>query len=142
VAEGQHFFNSYFFASAFGNAGQMWPKAHIFSIRFVLRRPSATPDRCGRRPTYFQFVFLPVGLRQRRTDVAEGTHFFNSYFFASTFGQAVQMWPKANIYSTDLLAQAFGHAGQMWPKAHIYSTDFLASAFGHAGQMWPKANIF
>ena len=80
----------------------MWPKANIFSIRFVLRRPSATPDRCGRRPTFFQFVFLAsafglagqmwptahiflllvsrVGLRPRQTDVAEGPHLFNLFF--------------------------------------------------------------
>jgi len=39
--EGPHLFNLVFLASAFGHAGQMWPKANIFSIRISSRRPSA-----------------------------------------------------------------------------------------------------
>ena len=97
VAEGPHFYLR-FLASAFGDAGPVWPKAHIFTARFVLSGPSASTIWCGRRPTFFQFVLFCAGLRPRRENVAEGQHSFNSFCFASPFGDAGPMWLKAHIF--------------------------------------------
>jgi hypothetical protein len=92
VAEGQHFLTGFF-----------------------SRRPSATPDRCGRRPTFFDWFFL-----------------------ASAFGHAGQMWPKANIYFTYFSASPFGHAGQMFMSAfcrigRLSTNNIFVPAFGRIG---------
>jgi len=75
------FFQFVFLASAFGHARQMWPKAHIHSTDY---HTQAFGHAGQMWPKAYIFasahiisnMFFRFGLRPRRTDVAEGQHYF------------------------------------------------------------------
>jgi len=139
VAEGPHFYSSFCFERAFGLDDLVWPKANIFSIRFVLRRPSASPGKCGRRPTFFQFVLFCVALRRRRADVAEGPHFLTGFFSRRPSASPGRCGRRPTILQNILSRVDLRLRRTDWPKANIFFNLLIfALAFEQIEKMWPN----